>query len=178
MHHAYIIPITHSNAHARCLGACPVWEEGLTLTPSFRDKGKKEWGVIYTGDGKERGREKEMVAYSESCRSPGPSSAQMDSIFYTRVGACCATFAACLASLVIICYFVCLRRTWNTFVHRLKLQLTAVALVVSVLYLIQVLPMKLDNRSPRAEDSATPTLRPNGAVLVGSSSSSYSTGTG
>ena len=109
MHHAYIIPITHSNAHARCLGACPVWEEGLTLTPSFRDKGKKEWGVIYTGDGKERGREKEMVAYSESCRSPGPSSAQMDSIFYTRVGACCATFAACLASLVIICYFVCLR---------------------------------------------------------------------
>ena len=42
---------------------------------------------------------------------------------------------------------------WNTFVHRLKLQLTAVALVVSVLYLIQVLPMKLDNRSPRDEDS-------------------------
>ena len=73
-----------------------------------------------------------MVAYSESCRSPGPSSAQMDSIFYTRVG---ATFVACLASLVVICYFVCLRRTWNTFVHRLKLQLTAVALVVSILYL-------------------------------------------
>ena len=73
------------------------------------------------------------------------TSEQLETIFYTRVAACFVTFVACLVSLALICYFVCWRRTWNTFVHRLKLQLTAVALVVSVLYLIQVLPMKLDS---------------------------------
>ena len=93
-----------------------------------------------------------MAAYSESCRRPGPTSAQMETIFFTRVGVVCATFVACLASLVIIWFFVCWRGTWNTFVHRLKLQLTAVALVVSVLYLLQVLPMKLETQSPLNDD--------------------------
>ena len=87
-----------------------------------------------------------MSTYS-NCNSSSPTSSQVDSIFYTRVGVSGVTFVACLASLIVICYFVFWRRTWNTFVHRLKLQLTAVALVLSVLYLLQVLPVKLDGGS-------------------------------
>ena len=86
----------------------------------------------------------------EACHSP--TSRQVDSIFYTRVGTSSLTLVACLVSLVILSYYVCWRRTWNTFVHRLKLQLTAVALVVSVLYLLQVMPVKLD-KQPRDEYS-------------------------
>ena len=86
-----------------------------------------------------------MEEYNRSCRSL--TSREMNSIFYTRVGACILTFVACLSSLLVICHYVCWRRIWNTFVHRLKLQLTAVALVLSVLYLLQVLPMKLDRHA-------------------------------
>ena len=82
-----------------------------------------------------------MAGDNYSCNSF--SERQMDAIFYTRVAACCVTFAACLSSLVVLCVQVCWLRVWNTFVHRLKLHLTAVALVVSLLYLLQVLPMKL-----------------------------------
>ena len=94
-----------------------------------------------------------MSTYNETCGSP-PTSSQVDSIFYTRVGISGVTFVACLASLVVICYFVFWRRTWNTFVHRLKLQLTAVALVLSFLYLLQVLPVKLDSHSAKQDEGS------------------------
>jgi hypothetical protein len=67
----------------------------------------------------------------------------VDAIFYVRVGACAVTFASCLPSLAVLLVFVCRLRVWNTFVHRIKLYLMAAALAVSVLYLLQVLPMKL-----------------------------------
>ena len=91
-----------------------------------------------------------MSTYSnDSCRNLPPGKAE--SVFYGRLGVCCVTFVACLVSLVVICVNVCWRRVWNTFVHRLKLQLTAVALVLSVLYILQILPIKLDSQSSEDE---------------------------
>lgn len=88
-----------------------------------------------------------MSNYSDNTCRRNLSSDEVDSVFYGRVGVCSVTFVACLVSLVVICVNVCWRRVWKTFVHRLKLQLTAVALVLSVLYLLQIVPSKLDNRS-------------------------------
>lgn len=68
---------------------------------------------------------------------------EVNTIFYARVATTAISFAACLAALVLLCILVCCLRIWKTFVHRLKLYLSAVALVLSVLYLLQVLPMKL-----------------------------------
>lgn len=71
------------------------------------------------------------------------TSGERDTIFYARVTTTALSFAACLAALALLCLLVCCLRVWKTFVHRLKLYLSAVALVLSVLYLLQVLPMKL-----------------------------------
>lgn len=68
---------------------------------------------------------------------------ELNTIFYARVATAAVSFAACLAALALLCLLVCCLRVWKTFIHRLKLYLSAVALVVSVLYLLQVLPMKL-----------------------------------
>ena len=70
---------------------------------------------------------------------------QQDVIFYTRIGAASVAFAVCLLTLVALFVLVCCLRVWKTFVHRLKLHLTAVATILSVLYLLQVLPMKAEN---------------------------------
>ena len=71
---------------------------------------------------------------------------QVNAVFYTRIGAATFAFAACLVTLAVLCIFMCWLRVWTTFVHRLKLYLTAVALVLSVLYLLQVLPMKFASK--------------------------------
>lgn len=68
---------------------------------------------------------------------------QQDIIFYTRIGAASLAFAACLLTLAVLFVLVCCLRVWTTFVHRLKLHLTAVATILSVLYLLQVLPTKV-----------------------------------
>lgn len=71
------------------------------------------------------------------------SQGERDVIFYTRVGTSTFAFVACLVALVVLCVFMFGLHLWTTFVHRLKLYLTVVALVLSVLYLLQVLPVKL-----------------------------------
>ena len=52
------------------------------------------------------------------------------------------SFVACLVALILMCVLICYLKVWKTLVHRLKVYLTAVALVLSVMYLLQVLPMK------------------------------------
>ena len=81
------------------------------------------------------------MSSSNSCHSL--TWEEKDAVFYTRTAAASVSFAACLLAFSVLCVYVCCLRVWKTFVHRLKLYLTAVALVLSVLYLLQVLPMKL-----------------------------------
>ena len=81
------------------------------------------------------------------------SSGELNAIFYTRIGAASFAFAACLLAVTLLCILVCFLRVWKTFVHRLKFYLTAVATVLAVLYLVQVLPIKFDPPDDNSGDS-------------------------
>ena len=66
------------------------------------------------------------------------SEAEVNTIIYTKIGVATLSFVACLGTLLLMCW----RRVWNTLVDRLKLYLTVVALVLSFMYICQVLPVK------------------------------------
>ena len=84
-----------------------------------------------------------MSAYNSSCHSF--SDKELNSIFYTRIGVTIVSFVACFVALILISVLMCYMKVWKTLVHRLKLYLTAVALVISPLYLLQTIPMKYPN---------------------------------
>ena len=70
------------------------------------------------------------------------SNEQLTAIFNTRVAVATVSLAACLITLILMCVMICYLKVWVTLIHRLKLYLTIAAVVVSILYLIQVMPMK------------------------------------
>ena len=70
------------------------------------------------------------------------SEREVSTIFTIRVTVASLSLAACLLAFLVLCVLICCVRVWKTFVHRLKLYLMAVALVVSVMYLLQVLPTR------------------------------------
>ena len=70
------------------------------------------------------------------------SNEQLTAIFNTRVTVATISIAACLITLILICIMICYLKVWGTLIHRLKLYLTIAAVVVSILYLLQVMPMK------------------------------------
>ena len=81
-----------------------------------------------------------MSANNSSCHSF--SAKELNTIFYTRISVAIVSFVACLMTLILMCVLICYLKVWKTLVHRMKLYLTAVALVLSVMYLLQVLPVK------------------------------------
>ena len=81
-----------------------------------------------------------MSTNNSSCHTF--SEKELNTIFYTRIGVVTVTFLACLVTLILMCVLICYMKVWKTLVHRLKLYLSAVALVLSVMYLLQVLPIK------------------------------------
>ena len=95
-----------------------------------------------------------MAEFGASCHR-NFSSGELNAIFYTRIGVATFAFAACLLVFTLLCTLVCCLRVWKTFVHRLKLYLMAVATVLSVLYLVQVLPVKFDTSTDGDAWSAT-----------------------
>ena len=84
-----------------------------------------------------------MNSSNNSCHSF--SEKELNSIFYTRIGVAIVSFVACLVALILISVLMCYMKVWKTLVHRLKLYLTAGALVVSPLYLLQTVPIKYPN---------------------------------
>ena len=67
---------------------------------------------------------------------------ELNNLFYTRVAISSLSAAICVLTLIPVSIMVCCLRTWNTFVHRWKFYITTLALVLSLLYLLQVLPTK------------------------------------
>ena len=81
-----------------------------------------------------------MSANNSTCHTF--SEREVDAIFTTRVIVATLSLTTCLFTLLMLSAMVCCLRVWKTFVHRLKLYLTAVAPVLSVMYLLQVLPTR------------------------------------
>ena len=65
------------------------------------------------------------------------SKEEFTTIMATKISTSAVSFVACVLTLILVC---CLRM-WKTFVHRLTLYLTAVAILLSVMYILQVLPI-------------------------------------
>lgn len=70
------------------------------------------------------------------------SEAEVNTIIYTKIGVATLSFVACLGTLILMCLLMCWLRAWDTLVDRLKLYLTFVAMVLSIMYIFQVLPVK------------------------------------
>lgn len=81
------------------------------------------------------------------------SSRDVTTIFTIRVAVASISLTACLLALVVLSVMICCVRVWKTYVHRLKLYLIIVALVLSVMYLLQVLPTR-DTAVKTATDAA------------------------
>ena len=92
-----------------------------------------------------------MSANNSTCHTF--SEREVDAIFTTRVIVATLSLTTCLFTLLMLSAMVCCLRVWKTFVHRLKLYLTAVALVLSVMYLLQVLPTR--SRAVETPDAAS-----------------------
>lgn len=69
------------------------------------------------------------------------SRSQMAVIFHTRVAVASLAFISCLVTLLLILGLACHRKILATFVGRMKLYITIVALVLSLVYMLQVLPV-------------------------------------
>lgn len=80
-----------------------------------------------------------MNASNSSC--PLLSEQEVKVIIYTKIAAASLSFVACLLTFILMCVLVCFMKVWKTFIHRLKLYLTAVALFLSIMYILQVLPV-------------------------------------
>ena len=70
------------------------------------------------------------------------SQRDVTTIFTIRVTVASISLTACLCALVVLTVMICCLRVWKTYVHRLKLYLVIVAIVLSVMYTLQVLPMR------------------------------------
>ena len=70
------------------------------------------------------------------------SQQDVHTILYTRVAVASVAFAANLATLLLMCALTCFQKTHTTFIDRLKLYLTVVTLVYSLLYIFEVLPVE------------------------------------
>ena len=84
-----------------------------------------------------------MSTNNSSCHTF--SDKELNAIFFARVGVASVSFIACLVALILMSVLICCMKVWKTFVHRLKLYLTATALIISPLYLLQALPMQYPN---------------------------------
>ena len=69
------------------------------------------------------------------------SNEHIDAIFFTRVGVSISAFVSCFLAFILLSIFIFYLKIWNTFIHRLKFYLTIVAMVLSIFYLLQVMPM-------------------------------------
>ena len=78
------------------------------------------------------------------------SEGEMKAIIYTKAAMAAVSFVACLGTIILMCVLIFWKRVWNTFVDRLKLYLTVVALALSLTYLFQVLPV-----DPQASGNGT-----------------------
>lgn len=70
------------------------------------------------------------------------SDEEVKTIFKVRLAVAALSAVACFLCLCVLSIMICCVRVWKTFVHRLKLYLMVVALVLSIMYLLQALPMK------------------------------------
>ena len=66
---------------------------------------------------------------------------QVAVIVLTRISVSGLAFLACLTTLLLISVLACLQKMLTTFVGRMKLYITTVALILSLMYLMQVLPV-------------------------------------
>lgn len=64
----------------------------------------------------------------------------LNTIMATKISTSAISFVTCVLTFILMC---CLRK-WKTLVHRLTLYLTAVAILLSVIYILQVLPIPFD----------------------------------
>lgn len=76
---------------------------------------------------------------SSSCRSLSEQDVKV--VINTKIATASLSFVACFVTFILICVLVCYMKVWKTFIHRLKLYLTAVALFLSIMYILQVLPV-------------------------------------
>ena len=67
---------------------------------------------------------------------------EVNTIFTIRVVVASLSLTACLIAFLVLCVLICCVKVWKTYVHRLKLYLMFVALVLSIMYLLQVLPTR------------------------------------
>lgn len=70
------------------------------------------------------------------------SDEEVNTIFKVRMAVAALSMVACFLCLCVLSVMICCVRVWETYVHRLKLYLMVVALVLSIMYLLQALPMK------------------------------------
>ena len=70
------------------------------------------------------------------------SKSEVMTILNTKTAIASLSLVACLATLILMCALTCWQKIMTTFVGRLKFYLTAVALVLSLMYLLQVQPVE------------------------------------
>ena len=71
---------------------------------------------------------------------------QLTGIVATKIATSSVAFGTCLLTLCLMSHF----RMWKFFVHRLTIYLVSLALVLSLMYILQVLPITVKNRSTNA----------------------------
>ena len=96
-----------------------------------------------------------MDASNSSCRSL--SDQEVKVVINTKIATASLSFLACLVTFILMCVLVCYMKVWKTFIHRLKLYLTTVALFLSIMYILQVLPV-----TTKEGDNGTETVTRNG----------------
>lgn len=81
------------------------------------------------------------MGFNNSTECQTFSDEEVNTIFKFRVAVASFSAVACFLCLCVLSVMICCVRVWKTNVHRLKLYLMIVALIVSIMYLLQALPM-------------------------------------